>query len=90
MEIACRGGFFSAPIDAKNLEWHCMYSYKSSDDLKGSYKNMENFLVIAKNVSKKRFPEYKQKLSSALSARKREAVDGLLRDLGYPVLNDIS
>ena len=90
MEVACQGGFFSIPLSHTTLEWHFKILYRSNLKLQQDYPDIEEFCRISKEVAKIRYPEYKAKMSSALSGRKKEAVDGSLRDLGYPVLNDIN
>ena len=90
MEIALKGNFSSTLTNQSALEWQFLCSYSEDDGLKERYPEKETFCRVAKEVAEILLDQFRAKVASALSGRKREAVDALLRDLGYPVRNQLN
>ena len=90
MQAAVFGGFHFAPLNQKTLLQLLKLAHRSSEGLKLEYPDSSKCEKIAREVAKKRICFFKERVSSALSSRKRQTVDGFLRDLDYPVINDLS
>lgn len=90
MERALKEGFLSTPLTPKSFEREILAAYDSEKKLREFYPEYEEYKNIAKEVSDAKYRDFRQKVGNAISSKKKEAVDGLLRSLGWPVLNDIN
>ena len=90
MAVAKRGGFFSTDVSERTLLWHFKVLYDTDGELRENCKSRQEFLGFAKEVSRTGIRIYKNQMHSTLSGRKKEAVDGILKYFGYPVLTHIN
>ena len=90
MAIAAKGLFYPAPLSQQHLHRQFLKHYRANPELQNHYPSHDEFEHVAKSISKLKLVAYKDMVNSKHSGRERDAVDYLLRKLGYPVLNQIS